>query len=118
MWVFFSVFQNFDFPVGQRGERAKNGPKLLKIVSVVLYISGTIYHMIFIYCTHICIKGHYLQVFFSVSQNSDFWDSAIEIQVLSTLAIKCQDKFKIFRFALAMHQQKKLPKIGITLVMA
>ena len=118
MWVFFSVFQNFDFPVGQRGERAKNGPKLLKIVSVVLYISGTIYHMIFIYCTHICIKGHYLQVFFSVSQNSDFWDSAIEIQVLSTLAIKCQDKFRIFQSALAVRQQKKLPKIGITSVMA
>ena len=31
---------------------------------------------------------------------------AFEIQVLSTLAIKSQGKFRIFKFALAMRQQK------------
>ena len=34
-------------------------------------------------------------------------NSAFEIQVLSTLAIKCQDDFKIFLFASAMRRQKK-----------
>ena len=33
-----------------------------------------------------------------------------EIQVLSMSAMKCQDDFVIFKFVLAIHQQKKLPK--------
>ena len=35
------------------GQHAKNGPKWQKILPVVPYISGTIYHMIFIYGTHV-----------------------------------------------------------------
>ena len=38
-------------------KREKNGPKCQKFLSVAPYISGTIYHMIFIYGTHVCIKG-------------------------------------------------------------
>ena len=34
-------------------------------------------------------------------------DPAFEIQVLTTSAIKCQGKFRVFQFALAMRQQKK-----------
>ena len=48
--VFFSFFQNFDFLVC---ERATNGPRWQKILSVVLDVSGTIHHMIVIYCTHV-----------------------------------------------------------------
>ena len=33
--------------------------------------------------------------------------TAFKIQVLSTLAIKCQGDFRIFQFALPIHQQKK-----------
>ena len=50
--------------------------------------------------------------------------TAFEIQVLSTLAIKGQDDFRIFQFASAIHQQQqKKPKtqqktLNITLVMA
>ena len=36
--------------------------------------------------------------------------SAFEIQVLRTLAIKYQGKFRIFQFALAMRRQRKLLK--------
>ena len=36
--------------------------------------------------------------------------AAFEIQVLSMSAIKCYDKFRIFEFAMAMHQQKKKKK--------
>ena len=39
------------------GKREKNGPKCQKFLCVAPYISGTIYHMIFIYGTHVCIKG-------------------------------------------------------------
>ena len=38
-------------------------------------------------------------------------NSAFEIQVLSTLAIKRQGDFKIFQFTLAMRRDKKRPKI-------
>ena len=37
-------------------------------------------------------------------------NSAFEFQVLSTLAIKCQGKFRIFQYTLAMPQQKKTAK--------
>ena len=33
--------------------------------------------------------------------------AAFEIQVLSTLAIKCQGSFRIFQLASAIHWQKK-----------
>ena len=51
--VFFSVFQNFDFSGHEGGERAKNGPKWQKTLPVVPHISGTMYHMIFTYVTHV-----------------------------------------------------------------
>ena len=57
----------------QGGEMAKNHPKWQKILSVVSYISGNIYH-IFINGTHVCMKGSYLQAFFSFFQNFDFQD--------------------------------------------
>ena len=44
--------------------KGKKWPKMTKM-SVTPYISGTMYHMIFIYGTHVCIKGQYLQAFFS-----------------------------------------------------
>ena len=42
--------------------------------SVAPYISGTIYHMIFIYGTCVCINGQYLKAFFSFFQNFNFQD--------------------------------------------
>ena len=33
--------------------------------------------------------------------------TAFEFHLLSTLAIKCQDDFRIFQFASAIHQQQK-----------
>ena len=54
--VFFNVkIFIFQFVKGPKGQ--KNGPKCWKCLSVAPYISGTIYHMIFIYSTHVCIKG-------------------------------------------------------------
>ena len=47
------VFQNIDFFGCYGGKRAKNGPKLQKIVSVMFHISGTIHHMIVIYGSHV-----------------------------------------------------------------
>ena len=58
--VFFSIFQNFDF---SGCKRAKNSPKLQKILSVALHISVTIHRMTVIYGTH-------LYVFFIFSK---FW---------------------------------------------
>ena len=59
--MFFLFFQKFDLSAcsGVRrggGKRGKNGPKLQKNLSVVPFISETIYHMVFIYGTHVCIK--------------------------------------------------------------
>ena len=54
--VFFR-FWNFDFFNCQGAERAKYGRKWQKVLFVTRYISGAIYHMIFIYGTHVCIKG-------------------------------------------------------------
>ena len=45
----FSFFKNIDFPGCQGAERAKNGPKWQKSLSVALHISGTIHCMIVIY---------------------------------------------------------------------
>ena len=50
------VFFNFKILIlkdCQGAERAKNGPKWQKFLSVASYISGTIYHMIFIHGTHL-----------------------------------------------------------------
>ena len=77
--MFFSFFQNLNLLGFWVGDRAKNSPKLEKIISHTLHISetihhdyswqkmaqneekiclshlilGTIYHMIFIYGTHV-----------------------------------------------------------------
>ena len=52
----FFLFRNFDFPGCQGAEEAKNGPKWQKFWFVSSFISRTIYHMIFIYVTDVCIK--------------------------------------------------------------
>ena len=52
-YFFLSFFQNFDFSGCQGGKCAKNGPKLQKILSIALHISGTIHHMIVIYGPHV-----------------------------------------------------------------
>ena len=54
------IFQVFK---GLKAQK-KNGPKWQKVLSVAPYFSGTIYHMIFIYGTHV-YKISYLQAFFS-----------------------------------------------------
>ena len=48
------VFFNFQILIFRvvRAERAKNGPKWQKILLVSLRISGTVYHMIVIFGTH------------------------------------------------------------------
>ena len=38
--------------------------------------------------------------------------AVFKIQVLSTLAIKCRGKFRIFQFALAMHLQKNCQRLS------
>ena len=54
--MFFQC-KSFDSPGYQEAGRVKNGSKCGKLLSVAPYISGTIHHMIFIYGTHVCIKG-------------------------------------------------------------
>ena len=62
--AFFNVkILIFQFVKGLKVQ--KNGPKSWKFLPVASYISGIIYHMIFIYGIHVCIKGWYLQAFFS-----------------------------------------------------
>ena len=59
--VFFFFFLIFIFwavtgggvGVGGGGERAKNGPKCHKVLSMILHISEIIYHMIVIYGAHV-----------------------------------------------------------------
>ena len=53
--VFFIV-KSLIFQVVKGLTRAKNGPKCQKYLSVAPYISGTIYHMIFIYGTDVFLK--------------------------------------------------------------
>ena len=54
--VFFNVkILIFQIVKGLKGQ--KNDPKCRKFLSVAPYIAGTIYHMIFIYGTPVCIKG-------------------------------------------------------------
>ena len=55
--VFFIFFKSLIFWVvrGEKGQKKAQNNK--KNLSVIPYISGTIYHMIFIYGTHVCIKG-------------------------------------------------------------
>ena len=50
---FFFIFFKFWFFLLLGGSKCKNGPKWQKTLSVVLYISGSIHHMIFIYGTHV-----------------------------------------------------------------
>ena len=59
--VFFSVLK-FWFSRLSMDWKCKKWHNISKM-SVELYDSGTIYHMIFIYGTHVCIKGSYLQAF-------------------------------------------------------
>ena len=49
----FFIFSSFWFLGLLGGKRGKNGPKWQKILSATPYISGAIYHMIFIYGTHV-----------------------------------------------------------------
>ena len=69
---FFSIFQNFDFLGGQRGERAKNGPRWQKILSVAPYISGVIYHDLHLWYTCMYKRMLSLGIFFIFSK---FWFS-------------------------------------------
>ena len=60
MIISLGVFFNakiliFQFVKGLKGQ--KNDLKCWKFLSVIPYISGTIYHVIFVYGTHVCIKG-------------------------------------------------------------
>ena len=50
---FFSFLKKFWYSGLLGGERPKNGPKWEKTLSVMLNISGIIYHMIFIYGNHV-----------------------------------------------------------------
>ena len=52
-FVFFVIF-NINISISNL--IFKNGPKWQKFLSATLYISGTIYHIVFIYGTHKCIK--------------------------------------------------------------
>ena len=82
MIISAGVFFNFEILISQvvrglKGQQMAQNDKIF--LSVPPYISGTIYHMIFIYDTHLCIKGQYLQAFFSFFfffffQNFNFWD--------------------------------------------
>ena len=56
IWLSFMV-QMCKMIMSPGGEGAKNGPKCQKFLSVAPYVSGTIYHIIFIYGTHVYIKG-------------------------------------------------------------
>ena len=49
----FFIFSKFWFSGLLAVERAKNGPKWEKIISVLLHISRNIHYMIFIYGTHV-----------------------------------------------------------------
>ena len=54
--VFFNVnILIFQFVKELKGQ--KDGAKCRKFLSAVPYVSGTMYHMIFIYGRHVCIKG-------------------------------------------------------------
>ena len=66
--MFFSMLI-FWFSRLSRGWKGKRIPKCQKKFSVAPYISGTIYHMIFINGTHVCTNVQYLQVLFF----SKFW---------------------------------------------
>ena len=68
--MFFSFFQNFDF-LGWEGQRAKNHPKWQRTLFVVPYISGAIYHMIFMYGTHV-LKDNISRFFYFFFQISIF----------------------------------------------
>ena len=49
----FFIFSKFSYFGLLGGKKAKNSPKWQKILSVMLDILGTIYHMIVIYGTHV-----------------------------------------------------------------
>ena len=66
MIISWGVFFNLKFLFSRlsSGWKGKKWPKMMKFLSVAPYISVTIYHMIFIYSAHVCIKGEDLQGFF------------------------------------------------------
>ena len=63
---FFFIFSKFWFSGLLGGNKAKNVPKWIKILSVALHISGTIHHMIFIYGTHMCFLHFFKILVFQV----------------------------------------------------
>ena len=56
-----------------KGEKMVQNCKKLCLLCL-LFQKPYIYHMVFIYGTHVCIKEQYLQAFFSFLQNFDFRD--------------------------------------------
>ena len=53
--IFFTFFPNFNFWGQSLLQKRKNGPKCQKIIAVSLHISGSIHHMILIFCTHVIL---------------------------------------------------------------
>ena len=51
--------------------------------------------------------------YFMIADNIYIINTVFEIQVLSTSAIKCRGKFRIFQFASAMRRQKKRKKLPL-----
>ena len=70
--VFFNV-KILIFPGCLGAERAKNGPKCQKFLSVTPYISGTIYDL---HLWYTCMYKRIIspEIFFIFFQNSDIWD--------------------------------------------
>ena len=65
-WYLLGVFSKFWFFGLLWGKRAKNHPKWQKLLSVVVYISGIIHHMIVIYGTYVYndnISCHFVSFF-------------------------------------------------------
>ena len=71
--VFFQFFKILIFQVVRDCRRAKNCPKWQKLLSVALYISGTIHHMTVIYATHM-LNDNIFRCFLHFFQNFDFLD--------------------------------------------
>ena len=67
-FFFFQFFKILIFRVVSGVKVQKNGPKWQKIMSIILYISGTIHHMIVIYGTHVWndISWHFFHFFKSL----------------------------------------------------
>ena len=52
IWRCFFILSKFVFLGPHGGEMAKNSPEWQKVLSVAFHISGTIHHMIVIYCVN------------------------------------------------------------------